>query len=91
MMSAKYFEYYTIILRGPFFRGHTVVVITLLYRPRPRSEYLILITVKQGLPYSTGLLDLAVSPGHSAAGSRSAILGSHVTSCGASDWLVICM
>jgi len=25
MMSAKYFEYYTIILRGgPFFRGHTV-------------------------------------------------------------------
>jgi len=23
MMSAKYFEYYTIILRGPFFRGHT--------------------------------------------------------------------
>ena len=25
IMSAKYFEYYTIILRGPFFRGHTVV------------------------------------------------------------------
>jgi len=24
MMSAKYFEYYTIIPRGPFFRGHTV-------------------------------------------------------------------
>ena len=24
MMFAKYFEYYTIILRGPFFRGHTV-------------------------------------------------------------------
>jgi len=24
MMSAKYFEYYTIILRGRFFRGHTV-------------------------------------------------------------------
>jgi len=23
-ISAKYFEYYTIILRGPFFRGHTV-------------------------------------------------------------------
>ena len=23
MMSAKYFEYYTIMLRGPFFRGHT--------------------------------------------------------------------
>jgi len=22
MMSSKYFEYYTIILRGPFFRGH---------------------------------------------------------------------
>jgi len=22
MMFAKYFEYYTIILRGPFFRGH---------------------------------------------------------------------
>ena len=25
MMSAKYFKYYTIILRGAFFRGHTVV------------------------------------------------------------------
>ena len=24
MMSAKYFEYYTTILRGPFFRGHAV-------------------------------------------------------------------
>jgi len=24
MMSAKYLEYYAIILRGPFFRGHTV-------------------------------------------------------------------
>ena len=24
MMFAKYFEYYTIILRGPFFRGHAV-------------------------------------------------------------------
>jgi len=24
VISAKYFEYYTIILRGPFFRGHTV-------------------------------------------------------------------
>jgi len=24
MMSAKYLEYYTIILRRPFFRGHTV-------------------------------------------------------------------
>jgi len=24
MMSAKYFEYYTIMLRGPFFRGHAV-------------------------------------------------------------------
>ena len=23
-MFAKYFEYYTIILRGPFFRGHAV-------------------------------------------------------------------
>jgi len=23
-MSAEYFEYYTIILRGPFFRGHAV-------------------------------------------------------------------
>jgi len=23
-MSAKYFEYFTIILRGPFFRRHTV-------------------------------------------------------------------
>ena len=23
-MSAKYFEYYTIILRGPFFRGHNL-------------------------------------------------------------------
>jgi len=22
MMFAKYFEYYTILLRGPFFRGH---------------------------------------------------------------------
>jgi len=27
MMSAKYFEYYTIILRGLFFRGHTVTVL----------------------------------------------------------------
>ena len=26
MTSAKYFVYYTIIFRGPFFRGHTVVV-----------------------------------------------------------------
>ena len=25
MMSAKYFEYYTIILRGAFFRGQTPV------------------------------------------------------------------
>ena len=25
MMFAKYFEYYTIILMGPFFRGHAVV------------------------------------------------------------------
>jgi len=25
MMSAKYFEYYTIMLGGPFFPGHTVV------------------------------------------------------------------
>jgi len=24
MMFVKYFEYYTIILRGPFFRGHAV-------------------------------------------------------------------
>jgi len=24
VMFAKYFEYYTIILRGPFFRGHAV-------------------------------------------------------------------
>jgi len=24
MIFAKYFEYYTIILRGPFFRGHTI-------------------------------------------------------------------
>jgi len=24
MMSVKYFEYYTIILRGPFFCGHAV-------------------------------------------------------------------
>ena len=24
MMFAKYFEYYTIILRGPFFRGQAV-------------------------------------------------------------------
>jgi len=24
LMFAKYFEYYTIILRGPFFRGHAV-------------------------------------------------------------------
>jgi len=24
MMFAKYFEYYTIILRGAFFRGHAV-------------------------------------------------------------------
>jgi len=24
VMSAEYFEYYTIILRGPFFRGHAV-------------------------------------------------------------------
>ena len=29
MMSAKYSEYYTIILRGPFFRGHTVYTICL--------------------------------------------------------------
>jgi len=28
MMSAKYFEYYTIILRGgAFFRGHTVILL----------------------------------------------------------------
>jgi len=26
MMFAKYFEYYTIILSGPFFRGHAVYV-----------------------------------------------------------------
>jgi len=26
MMSAKYFEYYTFILRGLFFRGHTVCI-----------------------------------------------------------------
>jgi len=26
MMSAKYFEYYNIILRGAFFRGHTVFI-----------------------------------------------------------------
>jgi len=25
MMFAKYFEYYTIILRGPFFCGHTLL------------------------------------------------------------------
>ena len=25
MMFAKYFEYYTIILRGAFFRGHAVL------------------------------------------------------------------
>jgi len=34
MMFAKYFEYYTIIHRGPFFRGHAVLVeiyISLLY------------------------------------------------------------
>jgi len=24
MMFAQYFDYYAIILRGPFFRGHTV-------------------------------------------------------------------
>ena len=24
MIFAKYFEYHTIILRGPFFRGHAV-------------------------------------------------------------------
>jgi len=24
MMSAKYYEYYTIMLRGPLFRGHAV-------------------------------------------------------------------
>jgi len=35
-MSAKYFEYYSIILWGPFFRGHTVgrgwtAVLALLY------------------------------------------------------------
>ena len=24
LMFVKYFEYYTIILRGPFFRGHAV-------------------------------------------------------------------
>ena len=24
LMFAQYFEYYAIILRGPFFRGHTV-------------------------------------------------------------------
>jgi len=29
MMFAKYFEYYTIILRGPFFRGHTVLLVVL--------------------------------------------------------------
>jgi len=28
MMFAKYFEYYTIILRGPFFRGHAVDPVT---------------------------------------------------------------
>jgi len=26
MVSAKYIEYYTIILRGTFFRGHTVIL-----------------------------------------------------------------
>jgi len=29
MVSAKYFEYYTIILRGPFFRGHTVYFVVI--------------------------------------------------------------
>ena len=28
MMSVKYFEYYTIILRGRFFRGHAVSCIS---------------------------------------------------------------
>jgi len=38
LMFAQYFEHYTIILRGPFFRGHAVmllielcVVITVVY------------------------------------------------------------
>ena len=41
MMSAKYFEYYTIILRGPFFRGHSVyyyesnATITNIHRSMP--------------------------------------------------------
>jgi len=26
-MFAKYFEYYTVILRGPFFRGHANVAL----------------------------------------------------------------
>jgi len=29
MMFAKYFEYYTIILRGAFFRGHAVYALHL--------------------------------------------------------------
>jgi len=32
MMSANYFEYYTIILRGgAFFRGHTAVLVTVSF------------------------------------------------------------
>ena len=31
MMFAKYFEYYTIILRGAFFRGHTVIFTHVFY------------------------------------------------------------
>ena len=27
LMFAKYFEYYTVILRGPFFRGHANVAL----------------------------------------------------------------
>jgi len=28
MMFAKYLEYYSVILRGPFFRGHAVVLLS---------------------------------------------------------------
>jgi len=43
MMSAKYFEYYTIILRGgAFFRGHTVVYLLTVVRIFQPSNYILM-------------------------------------------------
>jgi len=39
MMFAKYFEYYTVILRGAFFRGHAVVEKVLCYMGVVRTMF----------------------------------------------------